>query len=247
MFALVYLFEIETLSLFQFSNLECMKALLLLLIAILFIPSFASSQSRYLDSKQDAFSVNASILSTNSSSKKGQLTLAHTLNSSLTFSASYSRINTFFNGELDKNLTGNRVSGSISTLLINELENHPLSVELGLIFEHSNYNFKETENSLYNNSIGFDLNLSKRLASYSSDNSIQNPFLITFGLSAYPYSESKLDMGYRNRFNSQYAKVYVAPSFILGRSSQKVFLEPTLGYNFVDEIFQFSISLLKII
>lgn len=223
-----------------------MKTLQLFFISILFFPSVVQGQSKYIDLNQSALSIKASALSTTNYSKQGELTLAYTMNNTLTFRVFYSRINTFFDSNTNEALIGNGIGGSISTMLMNELESDPLSIELGILFEHSNYDFKETENSLFNNSIGVDLSFSKRLEIHSSVKPTKNPFLITFGLSAFPYSESKLDMGYRNQFNSQYAKVYVGPSFILGKSSQKIFLEPTLGYNFVDDIFHFSMSLIKI-
>ena len=235
-------------------NFKVMRALTYL-PAVFFVLSIPlSAQSIFLDSLRNAFSATAHY-STAENYKGSSIDLGYTINGKTDLGLTLGYETDVFDLKTNSPIRGKSIGLNTGFSLFNELSGDPLGLQLNLLYKHTFYNELNGDDRLVNSEFGIGMQLSKNASA-----KIPGLFYHLFGVTAYPFSQTKLDAGrnepyprynfdyYRNEgrtFTNQRVTGYYSPSINLGYNHSGTFsliLQPRVSHNFSDNITFFTIS-----
>ncbi len=214
-----------------------MKTLLLTIVFLAF-NTFSLAQSVYLDTLENAFSVNASF-GAYEDITSGSVGIGFTLNSTLNFGASYLFGTIQYE---DEEYNGNGYGGSVSFTPVSEARGNLVGVDIGLFFTNLVYARDLSLTEIETNSYGIGVFVTERVSKKHNPQAL----LFQFGATMIPVSEAIVFEG--SFFKESIVaplqiQLYFSPTiqFRTGESA-KIVIEPAIIHEIEFDLTFFSIG-----
>lgn len=205
---------------------------------LLLISSFAKAQAVYLDSLQNAFSINAAIGKYEDVISKS-VGIGYTFNSTFNIGLSYLSGNFPYEGQ---DYDGSGYGFSVSLTAASEARGNLIGADIGFFFTNVVYTGNLPRKDIETNSFGIGIFFTERLTKKHSPQSV----LFQFGVSTIPISEAIVYQGdilEESIISPLQIQLHFSPTLKFGNRNNGIFVvEPVISHEVQYNITVFSIG-----